>query len=106
MFKIHRGCDAFSLINILCEAPQVWIVQYTLLIALEKEKDDELKSYTTKNAQLATSLLTSCNKLVTNNLISVISRCVNMAYDQPRTQALHCFYRDQWQLINAKRQGC
>ena len=22
---------------------------------------------------------------------------------QPRTQALHCFYRDQWQLINAKR---
>ena len=20
-----------------------------------------------------------------------------------RTQALHCFYRDQWQLINAKR---
>ena len=19
---------------------------------------------------------------------------------QPRTQALHCFYRDQWQLIN------
>ena len=23
--------------------------------------------------------------------------------NQPRTQALHCFYRDQWQLINAKR---
>ena len=23
--------------------------------------------------------------------------------EQPRTQALHCFYRDQWQLINAKR---
>ena len=22
---------------------------------------------------------------------------------QPRTQALHCFYRDQWELINAKR---
>ena len=22
---------------------------------------------------------------------------------QPRTQALHCFYRDQWQLINTKR---
>ena len=22
--------------------------------------------------------------------------------NQPRTQALHCFYRDQWQLINAK----
>ena len=25
------------------------------------------------------------------------------ASEQPRTQALHCFYRDQWQLINAKR---
>ena len=24
-------------------------------------------------------------------------------HDQPRTQALHCFCRDQWQLINAKR---
>ena len=23
--------------------------------------------------------------------------------DQPRTQALHCFYGDQWRLINAKR---
>ena len=26
-----------------------------------------------------------------------------MVRPQPRTQALHCFYRDQWRLINAKR---
>ena len=31
--------------------------------------------------------------------------CYNLFTDvqQPPTQALHCFYRDQWQLINAKR---
>ena len=29
-------------------------------------------------------------------------RSVGGTQNQPRTQALRCFYRDQWQLINAK----
>ena len=28
---------------------------------------------------------------------------LSLSLNQPRTQALHCFYRDQWQLIDAKR---
>ena len=30
------------------------------------------------------------------------SHLVGSGTYQPRTQPLHCFYRDQWQLINAK----
>ena len=41
----------------------------------------------------------------------ICSRITHLIYNgdmrgakvQPRTQALHCFYRDQWRLINAKR---
>ena len=36
-------------------------------------------------------------------LACVLITCMNQFHYQPRTQALHCFYRDQRQLINAKR---
>ena len=42
------------------------------------------------------------NFSMTNKFIDLIA-FNETRLDQPRTHALHCFYRDQWQLINAKR---